>query len=79
MVCNRRPAGVTMDFYEKILRSDPKSRSWNWRQMRRNASVYVRGRIWHPDHKTIVLRYWHRVLMNTESQAPGKSNVTFLD
>jgi hypothetical protein len=47
--------------------------------MMRNAAVYVRGRIWHPDHKTVVLRCWHRVLMNTEHMAPGRSNVTFLD
>ena len=46
---------------------------------RRNAEVYVRGRVWHPDHKTLVLSGWHRVLMNTEHLAPGRSNVTFLD
>jgi len=79
MVCDRHPAGVPMDSYGKILRSNPKARNWNWRQMMRNAAVYVRGRVWHPDHKTVVLRGWHRVLMNTEHLAPGKSAVTFLD
>src|SRR6266542_1402769 len=41
--------------------------------------AFVRGRVWHPDHKTVILRCWHRVLMNTEHLAPGRSNVTFLD
>jgi len=79
MVCDRHPAGMQMSSYEKILRNNPKARKWNWSQMRRNAQVYVRGRVWHPDHKTVVLRCWHRVLMNTEHLAPGRSNVTFLD
>jgi hypothetical protein len=47
--------------------------------MRRDALAYVRGRVWHPDHKTIVLNGWHRVLMNTEYQAPGAPAVVFLD
>ena len=46
---------------------------------RRNAAVYVRGRVWHPDHKTIVLNEWHRVMMNTEGQALGGRTVVFLD
>ena len=79
MVCDHHPAGVAMDSYGKILRSNPKARNWNWRQMMRNAAFYVRGRVWHPDHKTVVLGGWHRVLMNTENLAPGRSNVTFLD
>jgi hypothetical protein len=79
MVCDRHPAGVPLNSYGKILRKNPKARSWNWRQMRRDAEVYVRGRVWHPDHKTLVLACWHRVLMNTEHLAPGRSNVTFLD
>ncbi len=79
MVCDRYPRGVSLSFYENMLRSNPKARNWNWRQMRRNAQVYVRGRVWHPDHKTLELRDWHRVLMNTEHMAPGLSAVTFLD
>jgi hypothetical protein len=47
--------------------------------MRRNAAVYVRGRISHPDHKAVVLDDWHRVLMNTEHEAPASRNVVFLD
>jgi len=47
--------------------------------MRRNASVNVRGRVRHADHKTIVLHGWHRVLMNTEGEAKAMRNVAFLD
>jgi hypothetical protein len=47
--------------------------------MRREPSVYVRGRVSHLDHKTIVLDNWHRVLMNTEREAPGMEHVVFLD
>jgi hypothetical protein len=79
MVCSRHPLGVSMETYAGILRNKPSARNWDWRQMRRNAQVYVRGRVWHPDHKTIVLRCWHRVVMNTEHLAPGRAAVTFLD
>ncbi|HKQ73217.1 MAG TPA: hypothetical protein VJ810_05775 [Blastocatellia bacterium] len=79
MVCNQHPSGVPMNTYEKLLQDNPKARNWGWRQMSRNAEVYVRGRVWHPDHKTLILRGWHRVLMNTEHMAPGRSAVTFLD
>ena len=36
---------------------------------RRNMQVMVKGRISHPDHKTILLRGWHMVVMNTENQS----------
>jgi len=45
--------------------------------MQRDAVAHVRGRVWHPDHKTIVLDGWHRVLMNTENLAPGARAVVF--
>lgn len=79
MVCSRYPAGVSLDFYAGILRNKPSARNWNWSQMHANARLYIRGRVWHPDHKTIVLKCWHSVAMNTEHLAPGKSAVRFLD
>jgi hypothetical protein len=48
-------------------------------RMQRNALAYVCDRVWHPDHKTVVLDGWHRVFMNTENQAPGARAVVFLD
>ena len=47
--------------------------------MRRDPQVYVKGRVSHADHKTILLPFWHRVLMNTEHRAAGMQNVAFLD
>ena len=75
----RYPLGLTRDAYSRLLKRNPSARSWAWRVMRRNAAVYVRGRVWHPDHKTIVLNEWHRVMMNTEGQALGARTVVFLD
>jgi hypothetical protein len=35
--------------------------------------------VWHRDHKTAELDGWHRVVMNTEGEAPGRARVVFLD
>ncbi len=78
-VCSRYPNGVPPAQYEAILAGNPKAKKWGWRSMRRNAGVYVRGRIRHPDHATITLHCWHRVLMNTEGQSRAMRNVAFLD
>jgi hypothetical protein len=78
-VCSRHPNGVTEAQYQRILAANPKAKTWNWRPMRRNPGVYVRGRIRHPDHATITLHGWHRVLMNTEGQSKAMRNVAFLD
>ncbi|WP_171468849.1 hypothetical protein [Frigoriglobus tundricola] len=47
--------------------------------MRRNPGVYVRGRVRHAGHATIILHGWHRVVMNTEGQSRAMRNVAFLD
>jgi hypothetical protein len=47
--------------------------------MRRDPDLYVRGAMRHPDHATVVLHGWHRVYLNTESQARAMSHVVFLD
>jgi len=78
-VCPRHPNGVTGQGYQHILAANPRAKGWGWRTMRRNPGVYVRGKVRHADHKTIVLHGWHRVLMNTETQARAMRNVAFLD
>ena len=45
----------------------------------KDAVVYVRGRIRHPDHQTICLPCWYRVMPNTETEAPAMRHVAFLD
>ncbi len=78
-VCTRHRLGVSPSHYERIVKANPKAARWDWRQVRRNAAVYVRGRVWHRDHKTVVLDGWHRVVMNTEAEAPFAPRVAFLD
>lgn len=79
MVCTQHPTGVSLRKHAEILKTNAQAAKWNWRAMRRDANVYARGRVRHPDHKTIVLDGWHRVLMNTENEAPGMRHVVFLD
>lgn len=78
-VCSRRPTGVPEAEYRRIMSRDPDARHWGWRVMRANPEVYVRGRVRHPDHATVVLQGWHRVLPNTEAQAPWRGQMAFLD
>lgn len=78
-VCRDYPSGVIEADYRRIIEEQPSARKWNWRVMRRNADVYVRGTISHPDHKTIRLAGWCKVLTNTEHQAAAMRHVVFLD
>ena len=77
-LCRRHPSGIGLAEYQQIITSNPESRWWGWRTMRRNMQVYARGTVRHDDHKTIVLEGWHAVLMNTEVQAKAMRNVVFL-
>lgn len=78
-VCPRHPNGLVESEYRRVLAANPRAKAWGWRTMRRNAGVYVRGRVRHADHKTIALRGWHRVLMNTEGESRALRNLAFLD
>ena len=78
-VCHRHPNGVTPDEYRSIVQRDSDALRWGWRVMRRNPGVYARGTVRHSDHATITLPFWHRVLMNTETQSRTMANVAFLD
>jgi len=78
-VSGRRPRGLTPKEYKQLLRDNPEARHWGWTVMRRDAGVYVLGKIRHPHHKTLALHCWHLVEMNTESQAPAMQHVAFLD
>jgi hypothetical protein len=78
-VCAQFPNGLRLPEYQRLVAAKPGARLWNWRAMMRNASAYVRGRVRHADHATIELVGWHRVIMNTESQAAAMRHVAFLD
>ena len=45
----------------------------------RDPEVYAKGTVRHPDHATIRLTGWHRVLMNTEQGARAMQHVVFID
>ena len=71
--------GVSHETYSFFLKTYKDAVNWNWRPRMRMSTPYVRGRISHPDHSTIVLQDWHRVVVNTEYGAPWAHSVVYLD
>jgi hypothetical protein len=78
-VCRQYPNGLTQENYRRLLADKPEARQWGWQMRRRNAEVYARGAVRHPDHATIGLAVWHRVLPNTENRARTLTHLMFLD
>jgi hypothetical protein len=78
-VCSEHPTGLSEPEYRHLIAENPAKRRMQWRVMRRDAGVYVRGKIRHPDHKTVKLNGWHQVVPNTESRAPAMWHLAFLD
>jgi hypothetical protein len=78
-VCNRYPSGLTVDACRKLHKRNPDAAKWNWQVRVRDPIVYVRGKVSHPDHATVRLAGWHRVLMNTENRSRAMASVAFLD
>lgn len=78
-VSNQYPRGITSNEHRKLIRRKPELANLRWVVQRRDPEVFVRGRVRHPDHKTITLDGWHRVLMNTENEARAMQHVVFLD
>lgn len=78
-VCTKYPNRITEEEYRALLKTNPKAMHWGWRAMRRNPGVYARGTVRHSDHATIMLPFWHRVLMNTENETRMMANVALLD
>jgi len=78
-VCPRYPNGITEREYKRLVAERPAASRWGWERRVRDAGVYARGTVRHPDHATITLHEWHRVWMNTENKTRQKANVAFLD
>jgi len=81
-----RQGGTTVYVYrDKVLtdvdynKLEEEEKKKPWRKMMENADLYVRGKISHEDHATLVLEGWHKVLMNLESRARAMQSVRFLD
>lgn len=77
--CRKYPNGLNEEAYRKLIRENPDARRWGWTLMRRNMDVFGRGKVMHPDHKTIVLNGWHRIFPNRESNAWFIETLVFLD
>ncbi len=76
-VNRNNPNGLSNENYMEM---DPKDRAkGHFRRMVRDASVFARGRISAPDHKTLLLIGWHKVVPNTENRAVHGARVAFLD
>jgi hypothetical protein len=76
-VNRRHPAGISEARFRGL--SVDERRMGGWTRMVRDMDVFARGAIRHPDHATITLPDWHRVLMNTEQGAQARRHVVFLD
>jgi hypothetical protein len=76
-VNDAHPGGISAAELARL--SPSKQRSGRWRELVRDPELYATGTVCHPDHATIVLRFWHRVLMNTEQRARAMRHVVFLD
>jgi len=72
-------SGEVFSHEEFSALSERARREFTWRRFVRDADVYAKGAVRHPDHARIVLPGWHRVLMNTEQQARAMRHVVFLD
>ena len=73
------PQRLTEMQHRRLISRNPKLRNLQWVVQRRNPLVFVRGKVRHADHKTIVLDGWHQVLMNTETQSVAMRHVAFID
>ncbi len=76
-VNHRFPNGLSVAAYGRL--SSAEQKNGNFRVMKKDAEVFVKGTVRHADHATITLPCWHRVVMNTENQSRAMRNVAFLD
>jgi hypothetical protein len=71
------PNGLTASQHEDLRRERPSLfNAQHWRIMARNATVYARGRVRHPDHATLRLDGWHRVALANDVASKA---LAFLD
>jgi hypothetical protein len=71
------PTGLSQARFERLPERERKNQSWQ--QFLRDPEVYAKGAVRHPDHATIRLAGWHRVLMNIEQGARAMRHVAFID
>lgn len=78
-VCWRYPRGVIERVYADIVSRNPSAAGWGWQTLRRNPDIFGRGAVRHPDHATIHLDGWHRIVLNLEVPAGNDKRVVYFD
>jgi hypothetical protein len=78
-VNRQHPQGITEARFRRLPEQRRQRYASQSHAMVRDSELFAKGAVRHPDHATIVLREWHRVLMNTEHQAAAMQHVAFLD
>ncbi len=73
------PSGISDEERRAMTLEHPERAKARWEPRVADAEVYVRGYVRHPDHKTVHLKVWHRVLPNTEERAAASTTLRFLD
>ena len=66
---------LSVEEYTQLQKTRPRD-AMGYRMRTVDAEVFVRGKVSHPDHKTIHLNGWHRVILNGEIVS---DRVRFLD
>ena len=72
------PNGLSEENYRQMVQ-EGKAKASDFRVRRLDPKVYVKGRITHADHKTVILNDWHRVIPNTENRAASMNHLAFID
>ncbi len=70
--------GLSEANYRRLVQSG-QAKAGDFHLRRLDPIVYVKGRITHADHKTVLLDGWHRVVPNTESKAASMRHLAFID
>jgi hypothetical protein len=79
MVSRESPAGISETRYRQLVAKNPEAAKQSWTRRVQNPTVYVRGKITHPDHKTVVLKVWNLVSVNEEAKYDPKRRLSFID
>lgn len=67
----------TQEQFKFLMTINKEAPKTGWVNRREGMQVYVRGKIRHPEHKTLVLKTWHEVIPNVE--AGWLKNISFID
>jgi len=71
--------GISTREYQQMIKSNPGTRNMHWETRRVDMVAYAKGKIKHPDHRTIELKDWHRVYQNEERRSRAMQSVRFMD